>query len=577
MTLNKRIFLYFFSTFLLLTIAISFFQYQREKEFRIEHLNTTLRTYNSTIYSYLNHDNNKFKELGKIISFFPDSTLRVTVIDLNGNVLYDNSVADGKKLENHLHRPEIEDASTYSVGTALRHSTTTNQNYYYLANRYADLFVRTALPYNLSTSKILKANTMFIYFIIIVLLIATVVLFLITRNFTRSIDRLRIFTNKADKGETIETNITFPKDELGDLSRNIITLYRKMEKAKNDVNLEREKLSKHILISQEGLGFFSAEKEEILTNRYFIQYASILTDTQFNSSQKIFELPELDEINRFISESQQRETLTRKRIIIEKNGRVFSLRCIVFQDNTFEISINDITSQEHENELKRQLTQNISHELKTPVSSIMGYMESILDNPEIAPDRQRFFIERSFVQAQRLSSLLQDITILNKIEESNQLFEREMCDVAQTIDDVINDVQLQIEDKHFDIVKEYTKPLPINGNRSLLYSIFRNLLDNALNYAGENTRIRINCYREDDYFYYFSFSDNGIGIPEEHLSKIFERFYRIDKGRSRKLGGTGLGLAIVKNAVQFHKGNISAKSSPEGGITFVFSLQKDIK
>ena len=152
-----------------------------------------------------------------------------------------------------------------------------------------------------------------------------------------------------------------------------------------------------------------------------------------------------------------------------------------------------------------------------------------------------------------------------------------MCDVAQTSDDVINDVQLQIEDKHFDIVKEYTKPLPINGNRSLLYSIFRNLLDNALNYAGENTRIRINCYREDDYFYYFSFSDNGIGIPEEHLSKIFERFYRIDKGRSRKLGGTGLGLAIVKNAVQFHKGNISAKSSPEGGITFVFSLQKDIK
>ena len=218
MTLNKRIFLYFFSTFLLLTIAISFFQYQREKEFRIEHLNTTLRTYNSTIYSYLNHDNNKFEELGKIISFFPDSTLRVTVIDLNGNVLYDNSVADGKKLENHLHRPEIEDASTYSVGTALRHSTTTNQNYYYLANRYADLFVRTALPYNLSTSKILNANTMFIYFIIIVLLIATVVLFLITRNFTRSIDRLRIFTNKADKGETIETNITFPKDELGGLS-----------------------------------------------------------------------------------------------------------------------------------------------------------------------------------------------------------------------------------------------------------------------------------------------------------------------------------------------------------------------
>lgn len=576
MTLNKRIFLYFFGTFLLLTVAISFFQYQREKEFRIEHLNTTLSTYNSTIYSFLNHNMNKLTDLDKIIGFFPDSTLRVTIIDPRGNVIYDNQIAKNVKIENHLHRPEIEDATRNSVGTAIRHSHTTNQNYYYLANYFNDLYVRTALPYNLSTIKILKANTLFIYFIIIVLLIATFILYFITRNFTRSIDRLRIFTHKADTGESIGTNITFPKDELGDLSRNIVDLYRRMEKAKNDVNLEREKLSKHILISQEGLGFFSAEKEELLTNRYFIQYASVLTATQFNSSKKLFELPEFDEVNAFIHESQKRESLTRKRIIIQKNGKVFSLRCIVFQDNTFEISINDITAQEHENELKRQLTQNISHELKTPVSSIMGYMESILDNPDIAPDRQRFFVERSFVQAQRLSALLQDISILNKVDESNQLFEREQCDIAQTIEDVINDVQLQIENKKFELTCEFNKPMFIRGNRSLLYSIFRNLLDNALHYAGDGTKINISCYREDDYFYYFSLSDNGIGIPEEHLNKIFERFYRIDKGRSRKLGGTGLGLSIVKNAVQFHKGNISAKTSPEGGLTFVFSLQKNI-
>jgi two-component system, OmpR family, phosphate regulon sensor histidine kinase PhoR len=574
MTLNKRLFLYFFGTFFLLTAAITFFQYQREKDFRTEQLDQLLGTYNNTIYKYIQENKNSISTLDKIIKYFPDTTIRVTIIDLNGKVLYENSVKPGFVLENHAHRPEIISASKHRTGTSIRLSATTNINYYYLAHKHEQFFVRTALPYNLSLINTLKANTLFLYFIATILLIAVIVLFFITKSFTNSIDRLWKFTDRVEKGEKIDTSIRFPKDELGDLSRNIVQLYRKMEEAKDEVNHEREKLSKHILISQEGLGFFSADKKEILTNRYFIQYASVLADSQFDSSEKIFELLEFVEINEFITESLQHENLTRKRIVVEKNGKVFNIRCIVFQDNTFEISINDITTQEHENELKRQITQNISHELKTPVSSIMGYMESILENPDIAPERQHFYIERSFLQAQRLSGLLQDISILNKMDESKQLFDREECDVAQTIEDVLNDVQLEIEEKACTINKNFTKPLLLIGNRSLLYSIFRNLTDNALSYAGTNLTLEINCYREDEYFYYFSFIDNGVGIPEEHLSKIFERFYRIDKGRSRKLGGTGLGLSIVKNAVHFHKGNISAKNTPTGGLSFIFSLRK---
>ncbi len=574
MTLNKRLFLYFFGTFFMLTAAITFFQYQREKDFRTEQLDQLLSTYNNTIYKYIQENKNSISNLDKLIKYFPDSTLRVTLIDMTGKVLYENSVKQGTILENHGHRPEIINATKLKTGKAIRLSTTTNINYYYLAHKHDQFFVRTALPYNLSLANTLKANTLFLYFIAFILLIAVIVLFFITKSFTNSIDRLWKFTDRVENGEKIDTSIKFPKDELGDLSRNIVHLYRKMEEAKDDVNHEREKLSKHILISQEGLGFFSADKKEILTNRYFVQYASVLTDSQFDSSEKIFDLLEFAQINNFINESLQQENLSRKRILVEKNGRVFNIRCIVFQDNTFEISINDITAQERENELKRQLTQNISHELKTPVSSIMGYMESILENPNIDPNRQRFYIERSFIQAQRLSALLQDISILNKIEESNQLFEKENCDVAQTIEDVLNDVQLEIEEKNCTIVRNFTHPLQLIGNRSLLYSIFRNFIDNALTYAGENLTIDINCYREDEYFFYFSFTDNGVGIPENHLSKIFERFYRIDKGRSRKLGGTGLGLSIVKNAVHFHRGNISAKNIPSGGLSFIFSLRK---
>ena len=574
MTLNRKLFLYLLSAFFSLIAVITFFQYQREKEFRTEQLDQLLSTYNYTINNYIDKKAWTPNELREFITVFPDTLLRVTLIDKEGKVLFDNSVADGTKLENHINRPEIVMANSQITGKAIRHSTSIGKDFYYLAHRFGSYYVRTALPFNLNVVEMLKANTFFLYFMAFILLLAVFALFFISKNFTDSIARLRIFTQKAESGEMLETDIYFPNDELGEISRNIVHLYKQMQETKDDVNNEREKLIKHLQISQEGLGIFSPEKKELLVNSHFIQYTNILSDQQSENSDKIFNLAEFEEINQFINESFKNDQLTRKKMVIEKNGRVFMVRCIVFQDNTFEISINDITVQERDNELKRHLTQNISHELKTPVSSIMGYMESILENPDLDPARQKFFVERSFMQAKRLTALLQDISTLNKIDEGKRLFQKEPCDLAQVINDVLFDVHLQIEQKKCVILRNYNAVLPLQGNRSLLYSIFRNLTDNAITYGGEQIVIDISCYREDEQFYYFSFSDNGVGIAEEHLGKVFERFYRVDKGRSRKIGGTGLGLAIVKNAVLLHKGTISAKSVSTGGLSFIFSLRK---
>ncbi|MEI8271018.1 MAG: ATP-binding protein [Paludibacter sp.] len=574
MTLNRRVFLYFFGIFFLMFAIISFFQYEREKEFRTDQLDQQLSTYNFSINRFIEERNPNWEMLEDYVKLFPDSTLRVTVIDSIGNVTFDSFVKKGTKLENHADRPEIQLANYNANGKAIRHSVSTGKDYYYLAHRFPKGYVRSALPYNVSLINTLKANTFFLYFMLLVLIAAGFVLYFISRNFTKSIDRLRIFIQKAEKEEYFNTDIEFPNDELGEISKNIVKLYKLQLETKEQLNKEREKLIKHLQISQEGLAIFSTEKKEILANTHFIQYSNILSDQQSESSNQIFSLPEFSEINQFIDQSLQNNEMKRKKLTIEKGGRVFAVQCIVFQDKTFEISINDISVQEHENELKRHLTQNISHELKTPVSSILGYMESILENPEMDAERQRFFVERSFQQAQRLRDLLQDISTLNKMDEAKRLFDKEPCNISEVIQDVLNDVHLEIEQKECTILTNFQSETSIQGNRSLIYSIFRNLLDNALNYAGEKITIDINCYREDEDFVYFSFSDNGVGVSEEHLARLFERFYRVDKGRSRKVGGTGLGLAIVKNAIIFHKGTISAKTVPGGGLSFIFSLRK---
>jgi len=574
MTLNKRIFLYFFSIFFLMLGIISYFQYQREKEFRTEQLDQQLTTYNFTIHKFLEEKKVNWEELENYVRLFPDTSLRVTVIDTTGIVIFDSSVKKGTKLSNHYNRPEIVMARVSKDGKAIRHSFSTGIDYYYLAHRFPNGYVRSALPYNVSLASMLKANMIFLNFMLLLFIFAVLALYLISRKFTKSIDRLRIFTKKAEKEELPDTEIEFPNDELGEISKNIVKLYKLQLNTKEEVKKEREKLIAHLQISQEGLGIFASNKKEILSNSHFVQYTNILSDQQFESSDQIFSIPEFAEINQFINQNLLFNELNRKKIIIEKGGRVFAVQCVVFQDNTFEISINDISVQEHENELKRNLTQNISHELRTPVSSILGFMESILENPDLDQKRQRFFIERSFQQAQRLSSLLQDISMLNKIDEAKRLFDKEPCKISDVILDVINDLHLEIEQKNSEVINKVDSNIQLQGNRSLIYSIFRNLMDNALNYGGENLKIEINCYREDDQFYYFSFSDNGVGVGEEHLSRLFERFYRVDQGRSRKAGGTGLGLAIVKNAILYHKGNISAKNLPTGGLSFIFSLRK---
>ena len=235
-------------------------------------------------------------------------------------------------------------------------------------------------------------------------------------------------------------------------------------------------------------------------------------------------------------------------------------------------------------QMRRQLTQNISHELKTPVASIQGYLETILANPEMPLETKRKFLERSLVQTQRLTTLLRDISALNRLDEATRkegkslnnqaalLYPFGRIDIAQTLSQLQRETALAFQTRNMTLVFNTPETIDINGNGNVIYSIFRNLIDNALAYAGNGTTVTVSAHLEGTHWH-FTVADNGPGVPAQHLKRIFERFYRIDKGRSRASGGTGLGLSIVKNGVILHGGTITA-SNANPGLRYDFTLHR---
>lgn len=583
---SQRLFLSVIFLFLGYAVCFMLFQYKREKAYKIELLNTQLQNYNNQLCDFLaDHHGVNPDSMQSYVTTHMMPNLRVTLIEPSGKVVYDNTNANWKNFANHSSRKEVQDALMYGSGYSISRQSESIQGeeYFYSARYYPPyrIIIRSALPYNLSLAEHLQADSGYLWFALIICLVLIFIFYRFTRKLGKSITKLQQFAMKADRNEPIDMDIlqTFPKNELGEISQHIIKIYKRLHRAKEALYIEREKLISHLQTSHEGLGVFTKERQEILVNNLFTQYINNISDRNLRSTNEIFDIPELQPIIEFLNRNEGNFSKEEKRYAmhLNKNARSFTVECIIFQDMSFEISINDITQEEEQARLKRQLTQNIAHELKTPVSSIQGYLETIISNPNIPQENVRVFLERSYAQSNRLTFLLRDISVLTRMDEAPELVEKEQVNLSKIVENILNEVALGLEEKHITVVNKLPSEIILTGSSSLLYSIFRNLTDNAIAYAGNDIQITINCFREDEKFYYFSFSDTGVGVPEEHLNRLFERFYRVDKGRSRKLGGTGLGLAIVKNAVLFHGGTIFAKNMPKGGLEFVFTLKKDIQ
>ncbi len=467
-SVGTRLYLSVLAVFLTFAVAFIVFQYEREKEYKIDLLETKLQDYNERMAEVLSLDTGMTqRSLDNFVRNHPENDLRVTLIDMKGRVFYDSKYRQYAKLENHLSRDEVKAALKYGKGYDIdRKSTTLGQSYFYSATCFPTqkFIIRSALPYNDSLAKSLQADMHYIWFALAAMLILTVLLYRFTRHLGANITMLRTFASRADHNENLETEdlIGFPNDELGEIAEKIIKLYKRLQRTKKEQNI-----------------------------------------------------------------------------------------------------------------LKRQLTQNIAHELKTPVASIQGYLETILDNPKIDDSMRAQFLQRCYAQAQRLTSLLRDISTLNRLDDaSDMLTDFDTVDISQMVANIQKETALQMQANGMTFHNLMPENILVRGNQSLIYSVFRNLTDNAIAYAGNNTTITLNAEEATDGKWHFIFSDNGVGVPNEHLARLFERFYRVDKGRSRKMGGTGLGLAIVKNSVLLHGGTISVHNNIDGGLRFEFTLPK---
>lgn len=500
---------------------------------------------------------------------------RVTLLDDRGRVLGDSKLDTRQlqKLDNHLLRPEVQAALTQKFGMNTRFSDTIQTNMMYVAMRTSRGFARIALPMEVMDQTMDGVKRSVFISALVALGLSGLAGFFISRSITGSLTEMSEVAQRIALGDFSRRVLFRKKNELGDLARAINEMGVDLEKQFQELSAEQARLAAILNGMTEGVLVTNQRDEIVLVNPALLFLLKLDRSCVGKRIMECFRNEHLQmSLNQVIKSGRFIES--EFRVLVDEHEKIFIVRIspLNFIQTGGVLSVfSDVTQMRRLENTRREFVANVSHELKTPLTSIRGYAETLLQGALDDRETSYRFVEKMAHNAGQLGNLVEDILKLSEIESGRLEKQFIQVDLRSCGEEVASNFSLEITKKKLYFLNEIPKKIEVYADVLALKTILSNLIDNAIKYTPHGGQLTLGAQREGA-FSRVIVADTGIGIDQKYIPHLFERFYRVDKARSREVGGTGLGLAIVKHLVQVHGGEVSVTSEFGKGSQFSFTI-----
>ena len=499
---------------------------------------------------------------------------RVTLVAEDGRVVGDSEQTPDqlRTLDNHLNRPEVADARANGLGISRRHSTTIATDMLYVAARAAHpvvRYVRLAVPLTEIDAQLAAIRNLTLVALGIAVAVALVIAWAVSAPLGRRVREIAAVANRYASGESTRGSVDYGNDELGTVARVLDSSIQQLGQRVGELSRDRARSDAILTGMVEGVLVVSADGRLQTVNRAAQQMLHVNNSSIGRHYLEVIRHPDISA--QLTAALRGEEVETRELGLTRDPGRTFIARAAPVAatgGGGAVLVLHDVTDLRRTDQIRRDFVANVSHELRTPLTAIRGYLEALRDDASDTANTERF-IDIIWRQTTRMERLVSDLLRLARLDARQEVLERVACDPRQIFQAVVGDLTPSIEAKRQRVVIDVPGECRVSADPAKLHDLIRNLVENAVNYSPDDSEIRLHATRTDGSCA-IEVIDSGPGLPPGDLTRVFERFYRVDKSRSRP--GTGLGLAIVKHLVELHGGAVVAANRPGGGAVFTVTL-----